>query len=174
MKDVMLDLETMSTDPRAVIVSVGACYFGPGGIGERFYAVLDMDEQQHAGRHVSDQTVKWWSQQSASARLVLEAPYHPVATVLDQFKTFMGRENVRVWGNGSDFDCVVFGTLFDDFKFKRPWSYSNHRCYRTLKNIMTPLEPMPGRLGTHHNALDDAEHQARCAAIYMRGKTRWD
>lgn len=172
--NVMLDLETLATDSRALIVSIGAVYFNADDLGDTFYAVPDREEQQDAMRTISEQTLDWWSKQSPEAQKVLEDRTGSVEEVLIGFSEFMGNENVRVWGNGSDFDCVILGSLYEDFGIKRPWSYSNNRCFRTLKNIalMHDSHAQPQRRGTHHNALDDAIYQAECAIRYLKGKLK--
>jgi len=40
-----------------------------------------------------------------------------------------------------------------------PWSYRNDRCYRTLAAICPEVKME--RIGTFHNAVDDAKSQAR-------------
>lgn len=52
MQDVMLDLETMGTDANAAIIAIGAVEFDiqNGEIGERFYAVIDLESAVAGGR----------------------------------------------------------------------------------------------------------------------------
>jgi len=69
------------------------------------------------------------------------------------------RENVRVWGNGAAFDNVILASAYRQANITQPWLFWNDRCYRTVK-ALSPAVTMQ-RNGTHHNALDDAESQAR-------------
>lgn len=66
--------------------------------------------------------------------------------------------DVKVWGNGADFDNVILGSAYRRLGKSIPWAFYNSRCYRTVKSLQ------PGcrieRAGTHHNALDDAKSQA--------------
>jgi hypothetical protein len=168
---VMIDLETLATSWDAIVVSIGAAKWNANKIDEggAFYFVLDLDDQHELGRRKDDRTVAWWSQQTAQARAVFDAERRPTPEVLNEFTLWLGPGNVKIWGNGADFDCSIWGSLYDSFGMKRPWSYSNNRCYRTLKNIARPGHNLPPRGGTHHNALDDALHQARCAQAYLKG-----
>ena len=175
MEDVMLDLETLDTSPNAVVISLGAVFFNENKLGSTFYRVLDVDEQSARGRIVNPQTMEWWAKQSPAARKVFDATGEPVLLVLQDFAEFLGDRNLKIWGNGADFDNILVGSLYDMWGVKRPWSYGNNRCYRTLKNIVNraPGDKLPDRLNVHHNALDDAVHQAECAQHYMKGKLKW-
>lgn len=173
-KRVMLDLETLDTASTAAIVSIGAVAFDPwNGLGAEFYQVVKSDPQP--GRTVSERTMKWWSEQSPEARAVLSDPR---ALLLDfallKFASFCqevtrGEDSARLemWGNGSDFDCVILGSAYEGLGIRKPWSYSGNRCFRTLKNLGLHTDPTNERI-THHNALDDAKYQARDAVVYLR------
>jgi exodeoxyribonuclease VIII len=163
---VMLDLETLATSVDAVVVSVGAVVFDPNtrsAPGQVFYRVLDMDEQVQHGRKISPKTAIWWMDQSPEARLVFkEKETADAIYALCGFNEFLRRNEVEaVWGNGSDFDNIIWGSLYDTFHVERAWSYSQNRCFRTMKNLALPKEFIkPTRSGTLHNALDDAVYQA--------------
>jgi DNA polymerase III epsilon subunit-like protein len=159
MVNIMLDLETMSSAPDAALLSIGAVTFGAGE-EKAFYAVID--PRTDRGR-IDAATMCWWAQQSDKARAVFndrEATFLNVA-LLDFTAFIKGFDDVRLWGNGSDFDNVVLHSAFDRALLTAPWSHRQNRCYRTLKNLRTdiPFEP----LGVAHNAVDDARAQARHA-----------
>jgi exodeoxyribonuclease VIII len=174
MNNIMLDLETMSTKNNAVIVSIGAVFFDKRELGDEFYIVLDVREQQQMGRHISADTMRWWLDQSAEARSVFKESGVAAAKGLLMFNEFVSKSSGRpiMWGNGSDFDNAILGSLHDDLGMPRPWSFSDNRCYRTLKNVVQPVGNLPIRAGTYHNALDDAKYQAECAGHYLRGKMK--
>jgi exodeoxyribonuclease VIII len=172
LNQIMLDLETLATDHDAVIVSIGAVRWNKTTIGDTFYAVLNLDDQILAGRKMKDVTVAWWSQQSEAARSVFDSPRQDTDAALKSFAEWLGEGNLQIWGNGSDFDNAILGSAYASFGIKRPWSYGNNRCYRTLKNIAHPGENLPARVGTHHNAVDDAIYQAQCAQAYLKGTLR--
>jgi hypothetical protein len=182
MLNVMIDNETLDTTPSAVILSIGAvkfCKHTPDRLGEKFYAVLDIDEQKQRGRTVSADTLEWWQKQSKAARVVLDTTERrPVHEVLSELHDFIFDIDVAaggmcVWGNGSDFDNPQIASLFQMYGFDLPWKFWNNRCFRTLKaEFKNAANGEPKRKGTHHNALDDAIHQAEyCQAIYagLRG-----
>jgi DNA polymerase III epsilon subunit-like protein len=164
MLDVMLDLETMGTGPQAAIIAIGAIEFDldTRTIGERFYAVVDLASSVAAGGIMDASTVLWWLQQSTEARAAFAEKGEHIAKVLLQFSDWMaGRgktSDVRMWGNGAAFDNVILASAYRRNGTRQPWEFWNDRCYRTAK----ALNPHKGtqRVGTHHNALDDAESQA--------------
>ena len=163
MKHIMLDLETMGTVPGCVVLSIGAVFFDQNGLGKEFYQVVSRAHSQELGLKESADTQAWWARQSPAARKVIEdaeakdAP--TLHAALDAFTKFLKLDtNVKVWGNGADFDNPILACAYDVAALKQSWIAWNGRCYRTLKNIAPG--PKLERVGTYHNALDDAKSQA--------------
>jgi uncharacterized protein YdcH (DUF465 family) len=55
---------------------------------------------------------------------------------------------------------VVLAEFYRLHGMPTPWPYYNDRCYRTVRALYKGKEPPFVRLGTFHNALDDAMSQA--------------
>ena len=172
MNHIMMDIETLDTKQSAVVLSIGAVVFDPHSkeLGEKFYVEFthDLTAQQRVGRTVSTDTVVWWMQQGAAAKQIFADPSPegvrrvPTAQGLAEFASFVARnggKEVELWGNGSDFDNVIVGSLYDSFGMAKPWSYGKNRCYRTMKRAFGENVPLV-RQGVHHNGLDDAITQA--------------
>jgi len=173
MYDLMIDLETMSTDSNAAIIAIGAVYFDrfTGATGAEFYRVIDLQSCVDNDMHVSESTQQWWSNQSEEARAIFN---HPNKTTIKQalleFNYFVnhntGFEQVQVWGNGASFDCVILGNAFKRFDFVTPWKFWNDRDVRTVVELgqsyfnFYPKRDMPFT-GVRHNAVDDAKHQVK-------------
>lgn len=170
MKDVMVDLETLGTQASSAVVTIGAVYFDPdsGELGEEFVMrCTDLNEQVRCGRVIDADTLLWWLDQS---KLAQEQTFKggladTTVRVLSSFAGFLdlhgSRDEVLLWGNGASFDNTILGELYRSMGFKAPWKYSNNRCYRTLKNLgVGPAFTEADRVGTLHNALDDAITQA--------------
>lgn len=183
-KNLMIDLETLSTAPDAVILSMGAVAFDerahlsgqPNVCATAFYRALNIEEQKAMGRRVDESTMAWWAQQSPEARAVFDEEKAPVRQALEEFGAFIaertvGKEFVLPWGNGADFDLVLLSSLHQWRGVKVPWRYHNHRCFRTLKNLLPEdyaiAQQSVDRIG-HHNALADAAWQAKIASILLR------
>ena len=166
MNDVMIDLETMGTGHLAPIVAIGAVLFDieAGAIGERFYTAVDLASAVENGAVIYPGTVLWWLKQGDEARAAIStANAMHINVALMQFSGWIrdhsNHDTVRVWGNGASFDNPILAQAYRAAGMPQPWRYFNDRCYRTVK-AMHPHVPME-RQGTHHNALDDAESQAR-------------
>lgn len=170
LNNIMVDLETLDTRNSAVVVSIGAVAFDPNSnfIGPTFYAELthDLQNQQNRGRTISASTVIWWMKQSHAAQRLFHSPA-PSTTdtrgsliAFTQFLADHGGREALLWGNGSDFDNAILGSLYETYGLYRPWSYSNNRCFRTMRN-MPGAPAKDARIGVHHNALDDAMTQTQ-------------
>jgi len=159
MNEVVLDLETMGVSSHAPILAIGAVRFDKehGVHTDKFYRVISLKSNMELLLSPDADTVMWWMRQSESARSQLLRPSISLPAALEEFSCWIG-EDAKVWGNGAAFDNVVLGNAYKTCSMKQPWEFYNDRCYRTMKNVVTnvPFE----RLGTHHNALDDAESQA--------------
>lgn len=174
MKDVMVDLETLGTVPGCVVLSIGAVAFdtSTGQLGEEFYCVVNTESCKAAGLHVDQDTVAWWSKQAEQAREVISHADEGGLMLGDAMTKFteylegFGIKQVRVWGNGSDFDNAILSCCYKSVGQVSPWLPWNNRCYRTLKNLIKG--PGLKREGTYHNALDDATTQANHAIQLLR------
>lgn len=165
MTELMIDFETMGQTPRAVVVSIGACFFDleTGTIGNHFYAVFDMKAQEADGREISQDTLKWWYKQSAEAKQVFKEKGLPPKEVLSDFSTWVlaqaPKGKVKPWGNGSSFDISIIEDLFRQYEVECPWIFWNVMDVRTFKRFMGGGEKI-AKGGTNHNALDDSISQA--------------
>lgn len=158
---VSCDLETLSLEPTAVVLSIGLAAFTlEGGVVKQFYRVLEKETQIAKGRHVDPATVRWWQRQSPEAQAVLNGNGMDTRTVLDEVAAwFRTLDNLAgVWGFGADFDNAILQSLYRNFGHPVPWSYKLNRCGRTITAIAP--QRRPARQGTYHNAVDDAIYQA--------------
>lgn len=176
MSHIMLDLETLGTAPGCIILSIGAVVFSAKyGLGAEFDRVISTKSCVEAGLVSESDTVAWWARQEPNARAVLEqarcAAAWDLRRTLGDFSNFIaaqgGKVDARIWGNGSDFDNAILAHAYKAVDLPLPWKFYRNRCYRTLKSCAPALEA-EDRKGVHHNALDDAKHQARHAVAIMR------
>ena len=165
MQDLMIDLETFSTRNDAAIVSIGAVFFNreTGEMGPTFYRLVD-----NPSGHIDPNTVRWWLQQSEEARGALndvKGRYAERAALESLGRFIEERSHVTkcIWANDPDFDLTILQSAYERNDMRLPWSFRKARSMRTMIDISTTfglaLEPVRG--GTHHNALDDAIHQAK-------------
>lgn len=179
----MLDLETLSTRPGGIILSIGAVFFDPMAQdpGPAFYQVIDVASSCVAGLRGDSHTIKWWEKQSPEAREAYDEAFsgagEPLQKTLEAFQTFLvsqsgrddGADSVKVWGNGAAFDNAILAYAYQAAGLGVPWKFFNDRCFRTLKALGKEFGVTePKRTGVHHHALDDALHQANWACMVLR------
>ena len=167
--DAVIDLETLSTRPDAVITNIGIVGF------DRFskdpfpsledvvsgYWRIETESQFLEGRRADSDTLSWWNDQHPLARheVYTSQGRLPLQTVLKELeeKWFLGR--TRIWGNGVGFDNV----LLQHAALPRTiMNFRNDCCFRTLRTVFgsrtVPLEKCEGHL--KHHALHDAYYEA--------------
>lgn len=180
MKKVMCDLETLDNVPGGVILSIGAVEFDhvTGLLGKRFYEVVSIKSCQLMGLTVNPETVSWWRAQPQEAQAVLDLALAPDAVPLDtalgMFSEFLLScdKEPELYGNGSDFDNAFLSVAYRKCGRPPPWKFWHNRCFRSLKSNkhLRKLVSEPLRQGAHHNALDDAVHQAHWAVALLRAE----
>ena len=157
--NIMLDLETMGNSSNSAITAIGAVRFNStsGVLEDSFHEFVDLDSSVEAGLNLDTSTVLWWMKQSDAARKQFEEKGKSLHSVLDSFSKWIGGDAI-VWGNGVGFDNVILANAYRTCKVKQPWQFYNDRCYRTIKNMHKDIKLE--RVGTHHDAVDDAKSQA--------------
>jgi hypothetical protein len=183
--NLMIDFETLGNRPTTIVVSLGACMFNAEGIHAKELYYFDIQEQVDAGRTFRASTLAWWMKQSDAARQVFWDAERERLNMLDFFNSFElwidqvledhleGRDELKVWGNGADFDNAILADLYykmspngeDDL----PWKFWNGRCFRMF-NTMTNIKKKHRMSGAAHNALDDAVYQAECVIKVLQNK----
>jgi hypothetical protein len=160
--DLCFDLETLGTDPDAVVLSIGAVLFDyDRGVTGRFYMVLDRTWQmQH--RSVTADTLDWWMEQSQEARDAIwkaKQVFEP-AYALQALQHFVPADVRFAWCRGLNFDDPIMAHLYKQLGHEKPWKFFQGRDSRTVLDDVGGA-PLPTRSGIHHQALDDAEYEAQ-------------
>lgn len=178
MHDFSIDLETLGTRYNAAVISIGVVQFdrSSGQIGETFYREIDFDSAVRAGK-ANGSTIAWWVSQTEKAKRIFTGKNKvALAVALDDLRSWMTKlsRDPLVWGNGATFDITILEHAYENgaVGLKEPWAFWNVRDMRTAVD-MAGCEKADDlgiqREGVHHNALDDAIHQAQCiAACYRR------
>lgn len=168
MNNVMLDLETFGTAPGSAIRSVGAVVFDPNtsALGPEFYMNVDDASCTVAGLTKDASTVAWWAKQSKAAQDSLLVEQKPIADVLAAFAAWFSKNRgIFIWSQGSNFDEVLLGCAYRKLNMRQPWKFHEARDTRTAYDISGFNSYNVKRVGTYHNALDDAKHQAKCVQM---------
>lgn len=169
---VVLDIETYSLQKNALVLSIGAALFNWGSLYE-FEQYRDtglhvkLDPSAQTKRHVDLETVRWWEEQSESARLasigdnpVGMAPKYAIRA-LGAWATLKGvNENSNWYCRGPHFDVAILEDLAVDYGLKLPWDFRQVRDSRTFfdhferERLDRPDEMIP------HHPLDDSAWEA--------------
>ena len=164
MSSVMIDLETLSVKPNAVILTVGALKFDPCSDtindDDSLYLRIDVDEQVNIGRAIDEETIEWWGKQDPIVRDETLSDGNRVSleyltTRLNQF--LVGAKDI--WCQGPMFDMVILENLYRQIGKPAPWSYWQIRDSRTIFGVHG--DPREKRRPGHHNALSDCIYQAK-------------
>lgn len=159
----MLDLETMGNGSNATIIAIGAVFFDSENVLSEFYVNVNRQSCEDRGMISDESTIKWWSKQSEDAKSALLNEQEDVIDALEMFSDWLNDngvpiKDVEMWGNGAMFDNTILGNAYKTCGMSIPWKFWNDRCYRTVKNMYPDIKL--SRVGTHHNAVDDAKSQA--------------
>ena len=165
MRNIMIDIETLSTASTAAVLSIGAVEFDNAGEkGETFYKVIKMQTCITAGLTVDGGTLEWWLKQDEDARKEITRPSCGLREALEHFKVFHSEccvqgKGPNIWGNGAAFDIPIMENAYKSVGLRAPWKYHQVRCFRTLRAMFPSVKPPEIEGITYHNALDDALYQ---------------
>ena len=159
-RHLMVDLETLATSPDAVILTIGAVTFDPASnkIFDKLYYRVDVESCDRLGMTINDDTVEWWSKQSADVQTEAFAEDNrvPIEEVIEKFHKFAWNCDA-FWSHGATFDLVILDCYYRKLNKVPPWNFWQIRDTRTLFDLgYDPEMPKEGL----HNALEDANRQA--------------
>jgi hypothetical protein len=163
MAHIMLDMETLDTAPTTVILTIGLVKFDPRGSGviEKLELRPTIDEQTDTfGRSISDDTLRWWSTQSAEAINESMGDQDRISykECMEKLYKFCWNQQA-IWSNGAGFDVVVAENAFRELDMRIPWPFWTIRDCRTIYDLAGVSLKDDGHVTTH-KAVEDAERQA--------------
>ena len=165
-----LDIESASTQPNAVILSIGVVQFSTknGKVKDTFYRTIAADSQMD--RHTCADTLAWWSKQNAAVREEAFSGTESLTEVLLALSAWMKPySHEKIYCRGYSFDLGILGDAYKSLQLPVPWKYYNQMELRTLEYVASRLGiPMAPKApeGQLHNALSDAEYQAQQCFFY--------
>lgn len=179
--DLMLDLETLSTDFNAVIIQLAAVPFHLNGtpIGpdvSNFNLLVNPISAVKAGAKVNGDTVEWWLKQDAnvvnkvfvkaiSEGRTLKEVLEAFTAYIEDLKKRFNVKQVRIWGNGIKADNVWVESSYKMCGLKYPVSFRDDADVRTLvllgREFGIDFKDKIPFVGDKHNAIDDCTHQIK-------------
>lgn len=161
--NIVIDIETLSLNPKAAILSIGAVAEN----GKSFYVELAWPEQELDGFHVSASTLEWWKEQTTQAPLGGTMLLITGLTLLRRFIQEREKEAgkpAKIWARGPQFDIVVLEHAFDFCGLEKPWHYRNIRDIRTALELVKPEIPIIEPTQKHHAEADAIADMKNLAA----------
>lgn len=183
MKHVAIDLEVSAKTPYAGLLAIGAAFFEPSTseIGAKFRVNVDSKSALAAGGVADPETLEWWMKQSQAARDALAIPPPvDIRVALSMFRDFLwdnttadDPRDTLVWGNGIRSDNVWLASAYENCGMDCPFGFWADSDIRTMVMLGRRAGIDPKRtmdfVGTPHNPLDDAIHQAKyTSAIWQK------
>jgi hypothetical protein len=160
MKDLMVDIETLGTQPGSVVVQIGACYFNryTGEIGDKFLANVDIQSCLDVELVVDAGALKFWFDQFRHAEYnpTWQEQTHKLTRVINDLATF-AKPADYAWAHAT-FDFPLIGAAAKAVGLKMPINYRNCRDIRTLVDLAGLPYEKP-RVDKTHDALGDCIYQ---------------
>ena len=159
----MIDLETLSTNPNAVILTIGGVKFNPYTSvipSQGMYFKVDVDSQTAMDREVMQETINWWGEQTKEIQD--EAMGEKDRVSLEEMVKKINKFSVGVdvfWCQGPLFDYAILQNIYKQLGDPVPWQYWQIRDSRTLFSLV-PKDLNEERKEAH-NALADCYFQAK-------------
>ena len=167
-RDVMVDIETMSTENNAHILTIGAIKFQRKGalpsLGDMdtFYRRISFSSNEELEMHKSSDTIRWWMEQGEEAR---EEAFggkdrSHLKNALSDFCEWFGGARF-VWGHGATFDVIIINEALKRCGMEPPYKFWDIRDTRTAYDLRHVSLNKHRRSvqekseNVHHHALDD-------------------
>jgi exodeoxyribonuclease VIII len=160
MLHLMVDIETISRQHNAGILSIGAVLFHPSIKGDllakewRIKAESNLDY----GRHLSTETLDWWKQQSPESREIAFSGEMDLADALSALYRF-SQNAEKIWACDPDFDLNILEDACLACNVPFAFKFYQRLAVRTIKWLAWPDGGAPTIQGVAHSAIDDAKHQ---------------
>lgn len=170
--DVILDLETLSNKPNAAILQIGAVAINAdlnyiSHIDLRIGFTETRNNALSYDLDIDELTCKWWNSQPNRDQVFVGNDMSYREALID-FNIWLNqlvddKQKIRVWGRGTDFDCIILRESMIKYNITPNWMYYNNRCLRTLNDVAGIDTLTLERLASEeaHTAIGDARYQSR-------------
>lgn len=167
MTHLMLDVESLSTRPGAVILSVALVRFSDEA---QVTLNLSIPDQQALGLEIDPATQAWWQsqeQQHPGAWEIATRNPVPLVAALQHISAWLqwaepDEFQRMIWCHGATFDAPLLGEVYRRAGLEPPWKFWNIQCTRTLYNL-AGISNKDYAVPPPHIALNDAIGQVRAA-----------
>ncbi len=158
--DVMIDIEALADLPDSAPAEIALVFFDRDHPDKHFccyrYTPSPMSAMR-LGFSITAATLQWWDDH---AMTIAVQQGEPLLEVLDEIEADIRRHTtrgLRVWSRGNSYDLAILKLAYHRGNKKVPWDFWNERDVRTWLESLRFKSPR----SNNHNALDDANNQAR-------------
>lgn len=164
---IVLDLETAGLNPGCPVLQIGAILSVEGEIVDQYYAGISLVSNQQFGLVTEQDTLDWWDKQDKElyAKVFgstddLVAVLHDFIHWIDSARDLYNDGQIYLWSKPARFDFPILETAYSTVGLKHPWNHREVMDLRTIFKLYANEIPEAPFLGTKHDALADALHQA--------------
>ncbi len=165
MSDVSIDIESLGTEPGAVILSIGAVVvdIDAGTVSNTFQRNITVMSSLMAGLTTDSETIKWWSDPARDeARSYLSADQVSLRDALNDLSAWLVYNGMtHIWAKPPKFDIGLLEAAYRACNLPIPWTHRQPLCVRTAIRWSGLDEKSIAFAGVEHVATDDAIHQAK-------------
>ena len=186
----MLDLETLSTKPDAVILRIAAISFDikTGELLQEFDMKVNMKSCIDVNLQICEKTMHWWIQQNPKLinHTLVPSLISTETDIKDVLKSFTNwindirkeYDNVYIWGNGACSDNLWMKTTYNNCNMEVPWKYYEDCDLRTAvylgKHYSNKSYKDIPFVGNKHNPIDDCKHQIKYLVNIMNDLSHYE
>lgn len=169
MNHIMIDIETMGTEPGCAIISIAAIRFDlDGNIGASLSINnINLKSNISIGLKMEIDSVLWWMRQGESAKKILEQNLDGMSInqallelsffikkVIDEYPT-----RYRIWAQSPRFDLAILSVAYTACDLNKPWSYKHELDTRTINYLNPDIQRKHVYSGIHHDPYYDGINQ---------------
>ena len=188
---IMLDLETLGTEPGCGITEIGYCLFPTTKLRSRddigrtgvHHTISLYDNLAHQ-RHISKSTLDWWEYEQTGLPIYKRKSLQSaLAQTADAWNQLWKAGIKDIWSKPSLFDIPILCEAFDHLGIERPIqlqkdNFRHWNCFASIRRVIKETAPefdkqADFRVMTMHNALSDAMDQAVQANLILSVLPQW-
>lgn len=180
MENLMLDLETLSTEPGGVILTIAAIEFNleTGETGREFLWKINLKDSVEAGFKIDPDTLIWWLKQNPEVfkdNVIPDGMTQPLKVVMEDIVNvfrYTLSPKICVWGNSNRFDLGILIPYLNQVTDRPVWRFSNERDVRTLVALCPEIkaevvkQAKADNLDLHNPIVDCKVQIEYCTKIY--------
>lgn len=148
MRHLMIDIETLDTQPSAIILEIGLVSFTETSEIFRPSSYRPAIAMQEAvGRTLSESTLGWWEDQLRKEEIPMNSRLHmqellegngisqSVESIHRAISSEVAEVTGYVWCKGAGFDFPIIKSFFNSFNLADPLPYRKLMCLRTAQAL---------------------------------------